>query len=44
VGTPSSSGSAAGRWADCEGGRTLGGNRMAKKRMPAAERHRESGT
>jgi hypothetical protein len=31
-----------GRWADREEGRSAGGNRMAKKRMPAAERQRET--
>ena len=32
------------RWADREESRSLGGNGMTEKRMPAAERQRETGT
>jgi len=33
-----------GRWADREESRSLGGNGMTEKRMPAAERQQETGT
>ena len=33
-----------GRWADREESRSLGGNGMTEKRMPAAERRQETGT